>query len=1518
MVNPIVSPGEEAHPTRALASDTAPIQQLPPSHNPSDSLMIDLVNDHDLAHSTTPTASSHIDPPLQFLTNDCQQSPILDPWRSVLAQTGTQRLNRLYVVADGSCAGGSVVLALADNNLGRVPLSNARNPKTISEFRCELLASTIRQWTPNQWIASVPADLRCEILDHKRQKCSCQKRAPCTCGWERPYDASDERDLFVSLCQRPTYSIGPVFFHFAAAVLETGVLLLVCDQRNPGHCSYHVFDFGTAEYPCSMIIQSLFLPSQHGETHGIGHYETLGLPDTDPTIPHMTLFPRDHPILSALRHFSSQPAPSIGSSISYSCYHAPLLAPPLGSPPPPAAPASMPLSAPLPQPPTPPLLSTLSATKVHRKRLPSQRASESNSVYYPKKAKTSLVNTSIATPLTAPARTMSTPLTITATTSDLASALPSTYSEGQEAKQAPSPVPPPDPAVTATDVLDNVRHWVRQTACRGRLAARVHFSAIPMWTLRCRMVLLALAASLRSVPIDVTAIVTHLSVLWMLPREVFTIPSRGGAAAQRRKYNRIHRRLADDDLLSRLMSEVTSTSTPGTSGATAPPNMHPPSNGPARECTDVPASASDLSQRTIGSSLRPVPQLNPTSDRQARRAQHLFEHGHARRAMQSLSSVTSLADLSIAREREKLRCLHPPANGTLPDLPADAPEVVVDLDWMAAEMRASDNGASAGPSGYGSNYLSVLSADPHCVQALAFFVQQIVNHKLPEVLQTLLTTCIVVSIKKTSNGRRPIAIGDIFYRMAARYSQHRIAEPLNNKLRLCQYGTGHPDGCTLIVQSIQHLLRDPSCSIQQPIFRPMACLSVDIKNAFNTIDRAAILRALYSSPELSACWRTVAFGYGKPTQLLMRCEDSTPDSEAFIESRTGVRQGDPLAAYLFSLGIHPVYEELSRLTLHGCFAYIDDGHYVGSIAECWTVWERMAPLLRQLGLSVNEDKCELTCFNLHRVHYPSDRMALDQFRSTNIKINARTLKLLGCVIGVDDGVVAAELAADALLRRTRTTTFERIKQMKKQTGMLALQHLAGTTLNNTLRAMAPGATELWVRKYDVAVTAAAHSIIGIPTAAGDRYDEQLQASLAAGGFGLTSSRLLAPAAFLAGIESTMRHSPVFKAVWEGTSQLDPKSHMYLEINDALHTISHLETDLESRARPSSAEGLLLVPPSALPSSASSFVSHFKAQPPFPIQHAVSVRIATLSYNARVSEAGGVRRGGREHAARLRALRETDSALWLTVFPTEVALALTDLQWQWAARLRLGMDIPVICTVCPGCKKADVCLDSCWHALSCMQLSGVPITDRHNRILMIIARFCQLILLSVRTEPGGLDHGSKKRPDLQISLPDHTLLGDVTITHPSSRTHRDMASAKGAAAVGDASAARKNTKYDKLSSLTEMKFLPIVLYTYGGFHRSATKFIKCLVDSLDPATSLVSRLEFKQALKEHIAIALQRGNADVMIRASQRQRDSQLDGPLRTPAKHLFNYSDHLHGALPRRPLTVDGVVPMSAPVGDLA
>jgi hypothetical protein len=58
--------------------------------------------------------------------------------------------------------------------------------------------------------------------------------------------------------------------------------------------------------------------------------------------------------------------------------------------------------------------------------------------------------------------------------------------------------------------------------------------------------------------------------------------------------------------------------------------------------------------------------------------------------------------------------------------------------------------------------------------------------------------------------------------------------------------------------------------------RPLACLSIDIANAFNSLDRAALLKAVYDQNALALCWRMVAFGYGRPSLLLMPCGDEVP------------------------------------------------------------------------------------------------------------------------------------------------------------------------------------------------------------------------------------------------------------------------------------------------------------------------------------------------------------------------------------------------------------------------------------------------------------------------------------------------------------------------------------------------------------------------------------------------------------------------------------------------------------------
>ncbi len=93
--------------------------------------------------------------------------------------------------------------------------------------------------------------------------------------------------------------------------------------------------------------------------------------------------------------------------------------------------------------------------------------------------------------------------------------------------------------------------------------------------------------------------------------------------------------------------------------------------------------------------------------------------------------------------------------------------------------------------------LAVLATDTHCVTALALILQHMLNNNMPPAVRTLLTTCTLVSlVKDDKGGRRPVAVGEMLYRLAARYALFRVLGPAQRALRPHQYGVGEQDGCT--------------------------------------------------------------------------------------------------------------------------------------------------------------------------------------------------------------------------------------------------------------------------------------------------------------------------------------------------------------------------------------------------------------------------------------------------------------------------------------------------------------------------------------------------------------------------------------------------------------------------------------------------------------------------------------------------------------------------------------------------
>jgi hypothetical protein len=1479
-----------------------------------------------------------------------QLAPIWTTSSSLNSYT-RESLRIIPVIGDGSCAGGAVTTVIVNTHLispsvthphappaeRLVPLRECNRTET-DLFRTTQLPEYIRGWTAEEWERHVPegGELAAMMLDDAR----CRNKCQTSCSG---CDITNAKDAFLYVCAHPTRWCTPVFFYLAAAFLQTGILLLVHDHRQARSTTsqrYQMHDFGTLEYAQSMILYGKLNTLGKKSLLSSGHYTTVCLQPNASVPEGQLLFRRSSAILMSLRviaqHRTSE-ATVPHQRVYYQAY--PMVAQDVGRILSPDSPPLLPAAA---------VAGAAAQTIVdeisglgspvgtsdrhglrppHARRPPQKFADQKDDVVKVVSAR----------------RSLSKPLAAAAVLGQLGQ-------NGGEVVPGPAQLPPPsappahkagkrrgkkgtdnsniDDASTSPvaaapalpmldcagiigdDVMADVRRWVRKTTSRGRLASQVHFSDIPLWTTHFRTVLQSLVRSLKAQPMNEKQVVGHLCLLWSLPGHVFTRPSksRGGQGRRKRSYGFVHARLNDTEIVHKLLSSLLGrTSSPSLSSDTCPsPSdadslVSEMSNSCSLLLSDV-CGANYVSENdddddgecsaAEARSTKTVPTSESESARDAkaaRRAQQLFYQGYSRRALQSLHSTHELVDLSDQQEREIMREMHPRGDTSLPQPPNAPQPIVVDLGWMKDELLASNTGAAAGPSGLGSNFLSVLATDAHCVEGLAFVIQQIVNNSLPPVARTLISTSYLVSLSKGEQKRRPIAISDILYRMAARYAVMRVKVRAQQRVAPFQLGIGQPDGCTQIVHTVQQLLLNgplppppfspvpPSSTspVVVPVSpRPLACLSLDIANAFNTIDRAALLTAVYSDPEMEACWRIVHFAYGQPSLLLMRCGDGVIDREAFIESKRGVKQGDPLAAMLFSLAMHAVYKAIAAQVSGACLAFIDDAHPVGTLEECWKVWESIPALLAPLGLTLNQAKCELTCFHMEQVQNEADMAALQSFsQHTPLKINDKTLRLLGCVVGASGECVVEALRDDAFFQVEQVTAFRRVPRLPYQLGIVALHRMTGSVLENRLRAMPPEWTAQHAQAYDERLYRIADDMIGLTAADNDQdlpaIALELRQSLSRGGGGLISAVDIAPAAFLAGIENTLRRSSVFRSIWDESVPLSSAPHSHAVITAALQRISEREASLSALSSPAD---VATVSTSSLPLSTDSFVQHYRRFSSPPIQPLVTQRIQTLIQIAKVTKAGQLPAGRREQElARLTALTAPESSLWLRTVPTSTRLRLSNDKWRCAMRLRLGMYVRSVSDRCDVCKRQLPSKDFSYHAMHCIPLSGASITDRHNAVLHTIAHYARLMLLSPRVEPAQLCHDSAKRPDIQLDLPVRTLLGDVSVIHPLAPSNYKKANSRVVERIGDDAEAIKNGKYKELVESQDIRFSPLIFYSTGGFHRSALSFIRVMTAALDEQACLLSRAEWKKQLLEHIAIAVQRGNADIMIRNDQRGR-----------------------------------------------
>ena len=105
----------------------------------------------------------------------------------------------------------------------------------------------------------------------------------------------------------------------------------------------------------------------------------------------------------------------------------------------------------------------------------------------------------------------------------------------------------------------------------------------------------------------------------------------------------------------------------------------------------------------------------------------------------------------------------------------------------------------------------------------------------------------------------------------------------------------------------------------EAIFHPF--LALDLSNAFNAVDRGAILNAVRQKVQELESWYLWSYGAASRLQF----------GTYILESQQGVQQGDPLSGLLFSLAIHPCISALASLPgIIWSGWFYDDGTLHGS------------------------------------------------------------------------------------------------------------------------------------------------------------------------------------------------------------------------------------------------------------------------------------------------------------------------------------------------------------------------------------------------------------------------------------------------------------------------------------------------------------------------------------------------------------------------------------------------------------
>ena len=864
-----------------------------------------------------------------------------------------------------------------------------------------------------------------------------------------------------------------------------------------------------------------------------------------------------------------------------------------------------------------------------------------------------------------------------------------------------------------------------------------------------------------------------------------------------------------------------------------------------------------------------------TEARQVARARKMVAMGKPVKAARILNSSKpiSTADAEI---RERLKALHPqgPSAEDLERqypfprlLPQNRrPTVLTSSNIKAALQNASATGP--GLSGWTADHLLALVDDEVIMNGLTRFVQDTANAQIPRELHDYLIGSNLQSFAKDRSGDpqlgvRPVVIPEIFYRLAAHLLSDKNQDVMVAAVGDSQFGIGYPGGAQAVKSAVESAMVESTAE--------MAALAIDFKNAFNNVSRAAMFRELGKNPSLAGLWPFVWYSYGRHGKLYVEDAQHRRVAVEGLSSQQGSRQGDPIGGFLFSLVLaHWLKLAKERFPDVTFLAYFDDLTVLSrNPADLKSVFEFLQGAAVD-GLVINASKTQL-------YRTPGQAAALSDLSadltawlaSTGIRSTNDQLVVLGGCISTDGDKVEhfCQQVADDTEQLFRLASHQ---NMPAVTAMKILAYSAAPRMTYILRTHRPEATQEAAHAFrDKMILAAQQKLALTDAELSQQCRNQLHLPARMGGFGLPNTPDIAPIAWLGGQAAA---APLIARV-RGELKLDIKQ-------DVVQASAAVVEDVRLKCSLTAENPI------------SQFVPVDGSITPFFIatreQYAKSLsqlqRILTVQYNK--SKLATMHSLARRQATKVRltALTAPLAGLWITAAPRTAPLTFKTQEYRLMARYRLGLgpsqdksfDVPPSerCQLCRGV------MASSWHGLECLKLRGSLGRQRHDRISQLLYSAAVGAGIAAEREVREFEE-NRKRPDLLFSsLNSLTMFADVAVVSPLAKSHQNRAKrVLGAAAHGEV---LKRQKYhEEISRLRGgATFVPFIVESLGGFGHGARNVIRHIVANYNANTATMARPDVQRRLRYEVAVALQKGNAAIMV--SWLQRTGQIlaiDQPL---------------------------------------